>query len=277
MWNRKASHNFAIQTNDRDILCGRGKANLSHPGNVMFSNMIKSHLQRYADATTRIERGALTVELRSMLSESGTRFFKKCKTTKQWIQINEHSSHEKIGHALRDTLRWERKKQNKKSAKGNNSKSKKSPITVATRKEHRRIITPTNIPSDNGFVFESLSPVDRFDSFHSVAEEISVATNDLLNDAFLSDAEETDKITPLDFDDIDDSTLTQHIISDEENTITTAVSALESSLNPVVPSVVSFCNNCNNTNPDFLLPDCLTPDELCHDLSKEESFKDFQF
>merc|ERR1712224_630774 len=52
-------------------------------------------------------------ELRTTLYKSVARFVKKDKTTNQWQLMDEHASHAKISHAIRDYMRWQKKRNGK--------------------------------------------------------------------------------------------------------------------------------------------------------------------
>ena len=103
--------NEILRATNTDILCGRGKAFANHPGNLKFTQKIQSNLQKYRDATKRINRSIVLSTMVGEFFEEGCRFLKKDKTTNCWIQLNADQCHEKVGHALRDLHRKTKGKQ----------------------------------------------------------------------------------------------------------------------------------------------------------------------
>jgi hypothetical protein len=83
-----------------DILCGRCKNSFNHVGTRRFRVTIDLNLQRYLDARSRPEKGALIVSIVRMLRNCGARFLKK--TDEGFVELNEKQAREKVGHALRD-------------------------------------------------------------------------------------------------------------------------------------------------------------------------------
>mmetsp|Transcript_16818 Transcript_16818/g.27289 ORF Transcript_16818/g.27289 Transcript_16818/m.27289 type:complete len:372 (-) Transcript_16818:318-1433(-) len=88
-----------------DILCGRGKAYSNHPGNKEFSAVIKNSLQRYVDASKRIDKSMVVASVVTQILESGARFVKQEKSSGRWFQMSEDQVHEKTGHAIRDLIK----------------------------------------------------------------------------------------------------------------------------------------------------------------------------
>ena len=94
-----------VQPTSMDILCGRGRAFASHPGNQNFAQIIEDNLQRYKDTTKRIDRSILLGGLVDRIMDTGVRFVKQDKATKTWFELPIEQCHEKVGHALRDLMR----------------------------------------------------------------------------------------------------------------------------------------------------------------------------
>lgn len=104
-----------------DVLCGRGKAFTNHKGNINFISMIKSNVQGYIDAPTRLKKSMVIIEMAENLClDSGLRFLKKDKISDQWIQLGFIQAKDKIGHCIRDIIR---KKGNSKNKTNRNHKS----------------------------------------------------------------------------------------------------------------------------------------------------------
>lgn len=94
-----------VQPTSMDILCGRGRAFAGHPGNKNFAQIIEANLQRYKDTTKRIDRSILLGGIVDRIMDTGVRFVKQDKATKNWFELPIEQCHEKVGHALRDLMR----------------------------------------------------------------------------------------------------------------------------------------------------------------------------
>jgi hypothetical protein len=83
-----------------DILCERGKLFARHPGNVRFSEAIRSNLEIYVAARKRVEKGLVIANIKFSLREGGARFVKLDIKSKRYYEISEDEVHVKIGHAI---------------------------------------------------------------------------------------------------------------------------------------------------------------------------------
>ena len=135
-----------IQPTGIDILCGRGKANATHPGNIYFTQLMQANLQKYQDGPRRIDRTIIVTSLVDQLLLGGSRFLKKDKATNQWIQLDSLQCHEKVGHALRDLVRKEKRKNQNKTARVATTNLSISRHESAPKK--RRMTFKTCVPSD---------------------------------------------------------------------------------------------------------------------------------
>ena len=92
--------------NNSDILCGRGRNYLSHPGNVMFRNFIQSNLQMHANIKSRKEMTQWTWDLfRTLRQEYGARFLKEeniGRNITTWVEVSNDVARMKIPVAFRD-------------------------------------------------------------------------------------------------------------------------------------------------------------------------------
>ena len=86
----------------KDIMCGRHKRAMNHPGNRRFRAFIASYLPRYFEFPTRIDRAILALDIVEALDESGGYFLKQNKQTGVWTELSSKEKRDKVGHALRD-------------------------------------------------------------------------------------------------------------------------------------------------------------------------------
>jgi len=89
-----------------DILSGRGRDSYQNVGNRRFRVTIAMSLQRYIDASTRLEKSKVILSVVDLIRSSGGRFLKWINNRSgdggYWVELNERRVREKVGHALRD-------------------------------------------------------------------------------------------------------------------------------------------------------------------------------
>eukprot|EP00531_Pseudo-nitzschia_arenysensis_P004703 CAMPEP_0116130872 /NCGR_PEP_ID=MMETSP0329-20121206/8705_1 /TAXON_ID=697910 /ORGANISM="Pseudo-nitzschia arenysensis, Strain B593" /LENGTH=265 /DNA_ID=CAMNT_0003625267 /DNA_START=118 /DNA_END=915 /DNA_ORIENTATION=- len=128
-----------------DILCGRGNVFSNHEGNRYFGRIIRANLKEYRDAVSRPEKIRVVDDILQEIRASGVRFAKLDSETKRWYELNDVLAHQKIGHAIRDTIRLLKDKT--KNTKGNTMKQSK----LAKRKERPSALKLKNhvVPSSD--------------------------------------------------------------------------------------------------------------------------------
>lgn len=89
----------------KDILCGRGNVYSNHPGNQDFGVIIRSNIDQYNNASNRQEKIKVVHKILDSIRTSGARFVKTDTQTKRAYELNDVQAHQKIGHAIRDTIR----------------------------------------------------------------------------------------------------------------------------------------------------------------------------
>jgi len=90
---------------DTDILCGRGNVFSNHEGNRYFGRIIRANLKQYRDAGSRPEKIRVVDDILQEIRSEGVRFAKLDNETRRWYELNDVLAHQKIGHAIRDTIR----------------------------------------------------------------------------------------------------------------------------------------------------------------------------
>jgi len=116
----------------KDILCGRGNVFTSHAGNRCFYELVHAGLDAYREASDRPSKIRVVDGISRALRLRGFRFTKLggCGKdgggAKRWRELSDVRAHQKIGHAIRDTIRLINKNKN------NNRKSnggRRKPMT----------------------------------------------------------------------------------------------------------------------------------------------------
>lgn len=90
--------------NEYDIICARGRQASKHPGNLIFRQLILSHLDRYVGAKSKLDKGMVIDEVFQIVYGSNGRFVKRDKRTGQWRYLCDVKAREKVTHAIRDAV-----------------------------------------------------------------------------------------------------------------------------------------------------------------------------
>ena len=165
-----------------DVLCGRGKSCNNHSGNIQFISIVKDHVQTYMNLSSRFEKTLLVRNLvHQLMNECGVQFLRKSSASSSssspsfWYPLNEDESNTKVGHAIRDMIKTNRKKSN-----NNNNNSNKSSQAIKKMKQQKQQTTPTtNIETICFEPIQCHSTEDLCD--HCItARSLSLKTSDLL-------------------------------------------------------------------------------------------------
>lgn len=113
----------------KDILCGRGNVFSNHDGNRYFGKIIRANLRSYRDAANRPEKIKVVDDILREIRMYGARFAKLDSETQRWYELSDVQAHQKIGHAIRDTIRLLKDK----SKSVTKPKAKQSKITKRQR------------------------------------------------------------------------------------------------------------------------------------------------
>lgn len=90
-----------FDTTDADILCGKEKHCVSHPGSLNFRAVIDKYASKYQEAVTKQEKMNVTKEIYDLLGSQNSRFLKFNASAKGWEQLSSLLARDKISHALR--------------------------------------------------------------------------------------------------------------------------------------------------------------------------------
>ena len=82
-----------------DVLLGRGKAIIDHPGNVRFRQVIDFYGQKY-EAAGRLEKTCMAEVIVRLINSSG-RFLKR-DDVGAWEEVDEATARKKVAHAFRN-------------------------------------------------------------------------------------------------------------------------------------------------------------------------------
>mmetsp|Transcript_33656 Transcript_33656/g.99169 ORF Transcript_33656/g.99169 Transcript_33656/m.99169 type:complete len:543 (+) Transcript_33656:638-2266(+) len=102
--------------NEHDVLCGRGGATNSHPGNRKFRSLVAAHRERYLKAKKR-DKPAYAQHVVSLVRNQcpkQCRFLKKDTKSNKWYDIGDEKAREKVAQALREGAAQLRRDQKRK-------------------------------------------------------------------------------------------------------------------------------------------------------------------
>jgi hypothetical protein len=159
-----------------DILCGRGNVFSNHEGNRYFGRIIRANLKPYRDAGSRPEKIRVVDDILQEIRSEGVRFAKLDSETKRWHELSDVLAHQKIGHAIRDTIRLLKDKN-----KNNTSK----PTTMKHSKIAKRKRRTNNLMLQNHVV---PSMETRKKTMNDILQ-MSIETSEFLNDLWGAEAE----------------------------------------------------------------------------------------
>lgn len=84
----------------RDVLCGRSKLALSHPGNVRYRTMIEDRKADY-DKAAKPEKTKIASNLVLLMQQTGARFLKP-DADGNWVHADNSVARDKVSNAFRD-------------------------------------------------------------------------------------------------------------------------------------------------------------------------------
>lgn len=99
---QSSSSTAAAPPRDMDIICGRGKDNTRHKGNLRFEGMIRNYMAKYKSCRSKIGKTNLTLDILADLRQEGVSFVKLNKLTGQWDDIGDKAARLKISQTFRE-------------------------------------------------------------------------------------------------------------------------------------------------------------------------------
>lgn len=99
----QASNNQMIPLSDTfqpgpmDVICAKGKVALNHSGNQRFREMIRSRLEDYSNATSRLQKSFIVSEIVNAVRQASPcgGFIKQ--KDRRWYEVGDHIAREKTG------------------------------------------------------------------------------------------------------------------------------------------------------------------------------------
>jgi hypothetical protein len=87
-----------------DVMLGRGRSFLHHPGNKRLQTVVEMNKHRYLNAANRKEKTCITQEIVHIIQTYGNvpgRFLRYDAKAGGWYQVDDHEARVKVSHAIR--------------------------------------------------------------------------------------------------------------------------------------------------------------------------------
>jgi hypothetical protein len=88
-----------------DILFGRGKTVVEHPGNAWFRDLVDKTMLHY-ESCTRMEKASIAEMIVNMVKDSGGRFLKAEDDGEFWEEVDDHAARKKVAHTFRNRRKF---------------------------------------------------------------------------------------------------------------------------------------------------------------------------
>lgn len=224
-----------------DIICGRGQK-YHHIGNWRLRTIVMLSMDAYMGTVSRIQKGKILDSIIASVKSAGGRFVRRDPEKNCWIEVNQTTARDKVGHSLRDA-NSERKK-GAKRAKGSGGHSQpKLDMLLEFAKSQAASIPSCEIDKDvdeqssaagsegiavSGAPLSPIDPIEPITASHDDIEPVSLQETDTRRESKqtshwccqIADEEfNFDELTDVNFDhteaDKDINRLVDHFIDSE--------------------------------------------------------------
>jgi hypothetical protein len=80
-----------------DVICGRGKTARDHQGNISFRVAVEHAIDRYAEASSKIEKSLVVSKIIEAIREASPDGGFVKKESGRWFEVGDHMAREKVG------------------------------------------------------------------------------------------------------------------------------------------------------------------------------------
>jgi hypothetical protein len=101
IWSRRV---LGLTPRPEDVLFGRGKTVVEHPGNTRFRQVVDLYMHKYTTAG-RTEKTRITEIIMHMVQGSAGRFLRR-EDGINWEEVDDATAREKVAHAFRNRRRF---------------------------------------------------------------------------------------------------------------------------------------------------------------------------
>jgi hypothetical protein len=101
-WSRRVM--LGLTPRPEDVLFGRGKTVVEHPGNIRFRQVVDLYMLKYT-AAIRTEKTRITEGIMHMVQGSAGRFLRR-DDGMNWEEVDDATAREKVAHAFRNRRKF---------------------------------------------------------------------------------------------------------------------------------------------------------------------------
>ena len=88
--------NDAVVPTSNDVLLGRGRANVNHPGNVQFREIVGRNFGAYLRAQKKAHKSMIVKTIVNEAFAQGARFLKQEENSESWIKVGVKKAQDKV-------------------------------------------------------------------------------------------------------------------------------------------------------------------------------------
>ena len=179
-WKHYVGHQIVIECpNHTDVLSGRGKDIMNHPGNLLLRSIVASKVDEYIKAESHFETTKLTFDVVHLLkNEYGARFLKEetIETNGKlgcWIEIPDEAARIKVRVSFRDKSKQQQEQQQQQQQHNKSITTPKATTTMITSTADNNYTIPNN--SNNNQHMQQYHHVDEVVSDSSTSMFLNMA------------------------------------------------------------------------------------------------------
>ena len=116
--------NLIPEPTDEDVLYGRGKDSMYHPGNLRLQDLVNQEQDKY-ESSRKDGKKEVTGYIVQVLRSEGRRFLRFNKKKKAWIEVSDEEARFKVSHAMRDRVLRKSRGMSPRGTKHHNKKKNK--------------------------------------------------------------------------------------------------------------------------------------------------------
>lgn len=188
---------------DNDILCGKSKTCIHHPGSIRFRNLIDAYGPKYQQALTKYDKMSITRKIYESVIQT-SRFLKYNEEDDTWEEISSEAARDKIGHSLRFACRATKRRTTKGHKRTGSETSVTSNNTESTSTSTTTSSSSYRQDSILRLFSYPMAPMPVVSSLCPAPTSLTISANDFLDSQFNFD--EQDRST----DDL------MHLLQDEQ-------------------------------------------------------------
>lgn len=93
-----------LEIQPNDVLFGRGKTVVEHPGNLRFRSIVGVRMEEY-EAASRLEKTCMTENIVQLVKDANGRFLKR-DDGGDWEEVDDETARKKVAHAFRNRRKF---------------------------------------------------------------------------------------------------------------------------------------------------------------------------